>query len=138
MKEISAYYHFSGNCRAAMTFYQECFGGELTLMVTGDSPIAGEMPPEAQNDILHSSLSNGTFMLSASDMRNEAAASGGAVSLLINCSSEAELNELFDKLAAGGSMGHAVGEQFWGAIFGAVTDKFGINWLLNFDKNSAS
>ena len=137
MKQLSAYLHFSGNCREAMTFYQECLGGELNLMVTGESPIASEMPPAAQNDILHAQLKSDVITLLASDMRNGKIEANGAVSLMLDCSSEDELNALFAKFSEGGSVGCEVGAQFWGAIFGAVTDKFGINWLLNFEKNSA-
>ncbi|HMS65248.1 MAG TPA: VOC family protein, partial [Ignavibacteria bacterium] len=60
---------------------------------------------------------------------------GNAVSLILNCSSEEELNECYNKLSAGGKSEHPVEITFWGAMFGDLTDKFGNHWLLHFDKS---
>jgi PhnB protein len=46
MTQLNAYLHFNGNCREAMTFYQACLGGELKMQAVGESPMAGQMPPE--------------------------------------------------------------------------------------------
>jgi PhnB protein len=56
MTQINPYLHFDGNCREAMTFYRESLGGELALQAVGDSPMASQMPAEAQKKILHASL----------------------------------------------------------------------------------
>lgn len=138
MTQLNPYLHFSGNCREAMTFYRDCLGGDLKLMTIGESPLAGQMAPDAQNDVLHAHLCNGDRTLLGSDMRKtEQLASDGAVSLLINCADEAELGDLFAKLSAGGAVTCPVGPQFWGATFGSLTDKFGINWLLEYSHDAA-
>ena len=54
MIQINAYAGFNGNCHEAMTFYKECLGGELTMQVIGESPIAGQFPAAMQDKILHS------------------------------------------------------------------------------------
>jgi PhnB protein len=136
MAQILAYLTFNGNCREAMTFYKECLGGELSLQAVSDTPMASQMPPEAQNNIMHSSLTNGSMALMASDMMGgpNGVVHGNAITLMLNCGSEQEIQNFFAKLSAGGKVGHALKEEFWGSTFGDLTDKFGNRWMLNFDK----
>ena len=63
---------------------------------------------------------------------------GNNIALSVNCSSEEEINTFFSKLSAGGKIIDPLKVQFWGAIFGVLTDKFGINWMFNYDKNQKS
>ena len=136
MTTINPYLNFNGNCREAMTFYQACLGGELSLQVVADSPMADRMPAEAQQSILHASLTKGALVLMGSDMAGASLEKGNSVSLSINCSSEEEIKSFFINLAAGGHVRDPLANMFWGALFGALTDKFGINWILNYDKNT--
>jgi len=133
MTQLISYLNFNGNCREAMTFYKECVDGELELMVVGDSPMADKVPEEAKQNIMHSTLSkDGMVLLMASDMMGSKQANGNAITLCLNCSSEEEIYLLFSKLSAGSQVSHPVKREFWGALFGSFTDKFGMNWMLNF------
>jgi PhnB protein len=135
MTQIKSYLTFSGNCRAAMAFYQECLGGELVFQTIGETPMAEKMPEKMKNYILHSMLTNGSLVLMASDMvSDKGLIKGNAVSLMLDCSSEEEIKSLFNALAQGGVITHALENTFWGAIIGDFTDKFGINWILHFEK----
>lgn len=135
MQQISAYIGFNGKCREAMGFYKECFGGELSIMTFAESPLAAQMPAESQNDIVHSSLTNGTITLMGSDMVGpQGFVPGNTVSLMISCDSEEEINLLFTRLSDGGQVTCPLGQQFWGDTFAAVIDKFGTSWLLNYSK----
>jgi PhnB protein len=126
---------FNGNCRDAMTFYQECLGGELFLQTIGESPMADQMPPQMKDCILHATLTKGVLIIMASDMVSEQGLTqGNNVSLMLNCSSEEEISTFYQKLSDGGDARHPLENTFWGALFGGLTDKFGILWLLNFDK----
>lgn len=139
MTLINAYLTFSGNCREAMTFYQECLGGELSLQTIGESPIADQMPEHMKDCILHAVLVNGDLALMASDMVGEQRLiRGNAVSLMLNCSSEEEIRRYYSALSVGGQTTHDLEDTFWGALFGDLTDKFGTQWLLHFDKNANS
>lgn len=134
--QISSYLTFSGNCREAMTFYQECLGGELSLQTIGESPLADRMPPKMKECILHSTLAKGELLLMGSDMvGDKGLQKGNSVSLMLNCSSEEEIKNCFEKLSAGGRKDHPLENSFWGALFGDLTDKFGNHWLLHFDKS---
>jgi PhnB protein len=119
MTQIVAYLTFNGNCREAMTFYQKCLGGELTAQTVGESPVAGQMPPDMKNRVMHASLTKGSVALMASDMMGTSGvANGNAVSLLVNCSGDEEIKTFFAKLSDGGKVGHPLKEEFWGATFG--------------------
>ena len=137
MTQINSYLTFSGNCREALTFYKECLGGELTFQTVGESPMADQMPQELKAFILHSTLTNKGFVIMGSDMIPETGlVKGNAVSLMLNCSSEADIRITFDKLSDGGIVKHNLENTFWGALFGDLTDKFGNNWILNFEKKN--
>lgn len=136
MTQINTYLHFNGNCSEAMTFYKECLGGELNMQMVGDSPIADQMPADARQSILHAALVKDGLTLLASDMVMGSLVQGNVVELCIDCSSEEEINTFFAKLSAGGEITHPLKTEFWGATFGGLTDKFGILWMFNYDKNS--
>jgi PhnB protein len=139
MTKINSYLTFSGNCREAMTFYKECLGGKLEVQTIGDSPMADQIPIKMKGCILHSTLTTDGFVIMGSDMTPETGiVKGNAVSLMLNCISEADIRRCFDKLSKGGSVKHPLENTFWGALFGDLTDKFGNNWNLNFDKNDQS
>jgi PhnB protein len=131
---LNTYLHFDGNCREAMTFYKECLGGELSMMSVGESPMAAQMPPEAKKNILHAKLDSGSVTIMASDMMGPGGVTKGTnVSLTLNCSSNKEADALYAKLCAGGKATHPMKEEFFG-YYGDLTDKFGLNWMLNHEK----
>ncbi|GAC1396962.1 MAG: VOC family protein [Sediminibacterium sp.] len=135
MTQISAYLNFSGNAREAMTFYKECLGGELTLQTIGGSPLEAQCPAAMKDQILHAALTKNGMVLMASDMAGqEGFIKGNNIALSVNCSGEEEINTFFSKLSAGGKIMDPLKPMFWGAIFGALTDKFGIRWMFNCDK----
>ncbi len=135
MAQINSYLTFDGNCREAMNFYKECLGGELTLQTIGESPLSEKMPPPMQACILHATLVRENMVLMATDMVGEnGLVKGNSVSMVLNCSSEKEVRTSYEKLAAGGKATHPLELTFWGALFGDLTDRYGNNWLLHFDK----
>lgn len=136
MTKINVYLTFNGNCREAMNFYQECLGGELSFQIVGESPLAEKMPEEMKNSILHATLIRGDLLIMASDMVGEKGLrKGNAVSLMLNCESEGEIQECYRKLSAGGEKNHPLELSFWGALFGDLTDQFGNHWLLHYQEN---
>ncbi|MBX2933056.1 MAG: VOC family protein [Ferruginibacter sp.] len=133
--QLSSYLTFNGNCREAMTFYATCLGGQLKFQTIGESPLSEKMPAQMREYILHASLTKGNMVIMATDcVREEGLIKGNAVSLCLNCSSEEEIKVVFKKLAAGGKANHPLEDTFWGALFGDVTDKYGNNWLLNYNR----
>jgi PhnB protein len=135
MTYINTYLTFNGNCREAMNFYQECLGGELFFQTVGESPMADKMPSKMKESILHSTLTSGDVRIQASDMGNDGLIKGNNVSLMLNCSSENEIRITYEKLTSGGNATHPLEDTFWGSLFGGLTDKFEIRWILHFPKN---
>ncbi len=136
MTQLNAYLTFNGNCREAMNFYKECLGGELTLQTIGESPMAANMPPQMKESILHSTLIKDNVVIMASDMvSDQGLIKGNSVSLMINCGSEDEIRTLYASLSKGGQATHPLEDTFWGALFGNLTDKYGNQWLLHYQKN---
>ena len=134
MAQLAPYVRFNdGKCREAFNFYKECLGGELTIMTVGESPMGKDMPAERKDFIMHVTLKNKNLELSGSDMMRDKAVIGDNVIMSVNCDSEDEIKTLAEKLSAGGEVFMPVEKQFWGALFGVVTDKYGVEWMLNFN-----
>ena len=135
MTQISAYLNFSGNCREALSFYKDCLGGELSLQTVEGSPMEAGCPGAMKHQILHGSLTKNGLILMGSDMvGTEGLIQGNNISLSLSCSSEKEINQFFSVLSAGGKIIEPLKLQFWGAMFGVLTDKFGIRWMLTYDE----
>ncbi|MBT2563651.1 VOC family protein [Pedobacter sp. ISL-68] len=136
MASINSYLTFNGNCREAMTFYQGCLGGELTFETIGESLIVDKMPNIMKRSIMHAVLAKDDLVIMATDMVEERGLiKGNSIAMMLNCNSEEEAQAFYRKLSAGGKASHPLQETFWGALFGDLTDRFGNNWLINYDKN---
>ncbi len=133
--QLSAYLNFNGNCREAMTFYHNCLGGDLILQRVSESPMAAQMPSEAAANILHSTLTKEALVLMGSDMIGSSLTKGNVISLCMNCANEEEMSEYFSKLSVGGNVKMPLHQSFWGATYGELTDKYGMNWMFNYSKS---
>ena len=124
----------------AFDFYKSVFGGEFPYVGTfGEMPpMEGkETPEEDKNKIMHISLpiSQETILM-GSDTAGEWASSykeGNNFSISINTESREEADKLFNGLSEEGKVTMPMSDTFWGAYFGMFTDKFGINWMVNYD-----
>jgi PhnB protein len=131
MAHLVAYLTFDGNCKEAMEFYTACLGGKLDLMTVGSSPMAAQMPGMG-DQVMHSRLVSGNMILMASDsMGRERQEHGNSVSLCLVCDSKTEVEGLFSRLSAGGQITSPLKEEFFGT-YGAVADKFGFRWMLQY------
>lgn len=131
---LTPYLTFNGTCRQAMSFYQQCLGGELMVQTFEGTPAAEHVGPEALQNVLHSALTTADMVLMASDSGMGPVAKGDMVSLSVNCQSPEEIQRLFGLLSAGGTVTMPLQDTFWGATFGMFADQFGIDWMLNYDK----
>jgi PhnB protein len=132
MAQLNPYLNFDGNTREAMTFYQSVFGGELTMQTVGETPMP--CPAGMENQIMHSMLIGGGVVIMGSDMQGpEGHRPGNTVTLSLNCNSEEEIRSLFAKLSDGGIVVEPLKVMFWGGLFGALGDKFGVRWMFNFE-----
>ncbi|QYJ68148.1 VOC family protein [Flavobacterium litorale] len=139
MTQINPYIAFKGNCEEAFNFYKSVFGGEFTYISRfGEMPESdGYTVPEAEKAmIMHVSLPIGTTTLMGSDTpvayRNNSIV-GNNISVSFNTNSEKEAHDVFNGLAEGGNVLTPLAKTFWAPLFGMLTDKFGINWMINWE-----
>jgi PhnB protein len=137
MTTINPYIGFNGQCRQAMTFYQECLGGgELNFLPVEGSPIESQCPPAMKTHIMHSTLTKGEIVIMATDMVAPGGyVKGSTISISVNCSSEEQINDLYNKFGEGGTVIDPLGVKFWGGMFGVVNDKYGVTWMFNYNKD---
>lgn len=137
MKSISPYLMFHGECRAAMEFYRRSLGGELEVMTYEGSEVPHT--DEEKDFVMHATLVTGPLVIMGADHTgSKKPVSADTVHLSIDCESEEEINRLFGNMSAGGHISMPVEDTFWGARFGMCKDKFGINWMFNYDKPTPS
>lgn len=138
MAQINPYLTFNGNCEEAFNFYKSVFGGEFPYIGRfKDMPDSEKMPEAAKNLIMHVSLpiSEGHVLMGSdsSEAFGQNTVIGNNISVSLNAQSEDEAHKLFNGLSAGGKVTMPLEKTFWGALFGMFTDKFGINWMVNYD-----
>jgi PhnB protein len=136
MAQLNPYLSFNGNCREAMSFYETCLDGELTVQSVSESPMADNLPQSLRDNVLHSSITkDGVLLIMASDMNREKLVEGNTVKICINCDSEEQINSFFRKFSEGAKIIEALQVMFWGDTFGSLIDKFGKTWIFNYHKN---
>jgi PhnB protein len=127
--KIEAYLFFPGTTEEAMNFYQGIFGGDLTITRRGDvDPSATE---SEKCLVINAALDSAAFTLRASDRADATRDVQTRIELTINGSEEADLRKIFDLLSDGGMVKADLEKMFWGDIFGALIDRFGIGWQVN-------
>jgi len=138
MISINPYLNFMGNTEEAMQFYRSVFGGDFTILQRfSDSPGHEKMPKKEQGMIMHASLPMGkanTLMATDTlESMGQTLITGNNFSLVVTTESEEETDRLFKALSAGGKITMPLNKTFWGAYFGMCTDKYGIQWMLNYE-----
>jgi PhnB protein len=134
MEPIVPYLNFNGNTAEALQFYAKALGGQIMFQQTfGESPM--ECPDDMKDKIMHASIQAGALTMMFSDtMPQQAATSGTNISLSLNFTDVPSIDKTFAALAEGGTVTMELQDTFWGARFGMLTDKFGVNWMFNHDK----
>ncbi len=138
MAQINPYIHFNGNAEEAFVFYKSVFGGEFETVVRFSDMAIQEHPisDNEANKIMHIALPIGASILMGSDTpefmgRHSEQETRSKIS--ISAESKEEANKLFNGLSAGGTVEMPIEESPWGSYFGMFRDKFGIEWMVDFD-----
>ena len=135
MAEINPYLIFNGNCGAAFDFYRSVFGGDfLTKAPYSEMPGSTPLPESEGNLIMHVSLpvGNGTILMGSDGPPSQPPVEiGNNVMLAVIPDSREDADRIFAALSEGGTVKMPMQDVFWGAYFGMLTDRFGINWQIN-------
>ena len=138
MALINPHINFNGKAEEAFNFYRSVFGGEFAMVIRfKDMPVLENMIGENEADkIMHIALPIGKNVL----MGNDVPASMGTVNenenrskISISAESREEADKLFSGLSAGGTVEVPMNDSPWGSYFGMFRDKYGIEWMVDFD-----
>ncbi len=135
--ELNVYLYFNGNCEEAMNFYKEALDGEIiNISRYGDAPMPST--DAWKNKILHGVMkAAGTTIYFSDSNEGRDAKFGDNFSVSLSLQSDDEITRAFNAISAGGIVTMPLADQFWGAKFGMCCDKFGVNWMFNWDRPKA-
>jgi PhnB protein len=138
MSTINPYLNFDGNTEEAFNFYKSVFGGEfLALQRFKDFPEGDKLSASDREKIMHISLriSNGYILMGTDTLESmgQFTTQGNNFYISIQVESKAEADRVFKELSSEGKIEMPIQDTFWGAYFGMFADKFGIQWMVNFD-----
>ena len=135
MEAIIPYLTFEGNAREAFAFYAQALDGEIAHLQT-----FGEVNPECdaadKDRVMHAVFKAGELTLMTSDTRSSdhPVQKGEMISLSINFTEELTINKTYKALSDGATIVMPLQDTFWNARFGILKDRFGIQWMFNYDK----
>jgi PhnB protein len=134
---LNPYLSFRDNAREAMEFYRTVFGGTLDMNTFAEFG-ASEDPGE-DDKIMHAMLEaeNGITFMAADTPSSMEHRPGTTMSMSLSGDDDAELSGYFEKLSEGGTVNEPLVEAPWGDKFGMVTDRFGIDWMVNITAQDA-
>jgi PhnB protein len=137
MAAVNAYLNFMGNTEDAFNFYRSVFGTEFSMFQRfSDTPVGEQMPEADRSKVMHVTLpiGGGTVLMGtdALESQGHTLTVGNNYSLALAPETLEEGTKLFNGLAEGGTVSMPMQKMFWGAYFGMLTDKFGIQWMVNF------
>ena len=143
MAQINPHINFNGNAEEAFNFYKSVFGGEFAKIMRLKDIASPEFPVgdiDAQK-IMHIALPIGKNSLMANDVpesMGQVNENENRSKIYIRAESKEEAVKLFNGLSAGGKVEVPIDESPWGSCFGMFRDKFGIEWMVDFDPNNSA
>ena len=136
--QVSPYLSFAGRCERAFAFYEQCLGGQSgQIFRYAGTPMAGQVPADWQDKVMHGSITVGEQVLLGADVAPVRYQGPKGFSLSLQLRDMAEAERIFKDLAQDGRVVFPLEKTFWAARFGMVVDRFGIPWLINCEEAQA-
>ena len=141
MALINPHINFNGNAEEAFTFYKSVFGGEFAKIIRFKDLASAEFPVDENeaNKIMHIALPIGKHnVLMANDVpevMGRVNESENRSKIVVSAESKEEADQIFNGLSAGGDVEGPIGDGPWGTYAGMFRDKYGIEWIVEFDPN---
>ena len=141
MAQINPHINFNGNAEEAFTFYKSVFGGEFAKIMRFKELASAEFPvaESEANKIMHIALPIGKSVLMANDVPESMGRTNENENrsiIVISAESKEEADKLYSGLSAGGQIEMPIADSPWGSYFGMFRDKYGIEWMVDFDPNN--
>ena len=137
MQGLKPYIIFKGNCEEAINYYQDKLNGKILIKSKyADSPM--DVDEEQKNKIVHCEFQfDGNMFMAADCMADSDIHNGNNISMSVGSPDLTKIKEWFSNLSQDGKVIMPLEDQFWGATFGMLVDKFGISWMFNCPKEGA-
>lgn len=138
MSQLNPYLHFNGNAEEVFNFYKSVFGGDFIMVQRyKDAPPNEHIGKAEANWIMHISLPIGKSVLMGSDRPTAYGKPnlGDGFFISVHTDSEEETKRIYGKLSEGGKVEMPLQKTFWGSYFGMFADKYGVQWMVNYDYN---
>lgn len=141
MALINPHINFNGNAEEAFTFYKSVFGGTFSKIIRFKDIASAEFPvaDHEANKIMHIALPIGKNTLMANDVPESMGRTNeneNRSKISISAASKEEADKLFTGLSAGGQVEMPISDSPWGTYFGMFRDKYGIEWMVEFEPRS--
>ena len=139
MRTINPWINFNGNAEEAFTFYKSVFGGEFTKVVRFGDLVSDEfqVPESEANKLMYIALPIGKHnRLIANDVpefMGRVSENENRSKIMVNAESKEEADHVFSGLSAGGDVEDPIGDSPWGTYASMFRDKYGIEWIVEFD-----
>ncbi|MEH6704650.1 VOC family protein [Galbibacter orientalis] len=129
--KVQSYLAFNGNCQEALNFYGSLFNATITNKQTYEN-VKSDIPSSYRTKLQHAELKgNGVYFMAYDASPDTPINKGNQIHMSVDSADKAQAEEVFKKLASDGQIHHEFEEREWG-YFGRCTDKFGINWMVNY------
>ena len=129
---MNPYVNFKGDCEEAFRLYEKTLGGRMgEIFRYGGSPMAGDVPPDWADKVMHGSIEIGAQVVMGGDVAPDRYERPKGVSFSLQIASPAEAERIFHDLAKDGTVVMALEKTFWAERFGVLVDRFGVPWLIN-------
>jgi PhnB protein len=138
MATINPYINFNGNAEEAFNFYKSVFGGEFSSISRFKDLASPDFPvsDDEVDKIMHIALPIGTNNLMGNDVPKSMGTTNeneNRSKISVNTESKEEADNIFNKLSEGATVEFPIGDSPWGSYFGMLRDKYGIEWMVDFD-----
>ncbi|RPH33908.1 MAG: VOC family protein [Bacteroidales bacterium] len=139
MVQINPYIHFNGNAEEAFTFYKSVFGGEFAMvmrfkdMSSPENPIAEKEADKISHIALPIGKSSVLMGSDTPEFMGKHNLNENRSKISISAETKEEADQLFNGLSAGGNVEMPIADSPWGSYFGMFRDKYGIEWMVDFD-----
>ena len=141
MKAINPWINFNGNAEEAFTFYKSVFGGEFTKIIrfkdlaTAEFPIADNDADKLMYIALPIGPNNVLIANDVPEFMGRVSESENRSKIAVSAESREKADNIFNGLSAGGDIEGQIGDSPWGTYAGMFRDKYGIEWIVEFDPN---
>ena len=135
--KMNPYVNFKGDCEEAFRAYEKTLGGRMgEIFRYGGSPMAGDVPPDWADKVMHGSIEIGAQVVMGGDVAPDRYERPKGVSFSLQIASPDEAERIFHDLAKDGTVVMPLAKTFWAERFGVLVDRFGVPWFINCEDGS--